>query len=249
MPLAREKGVSILPVDSEHSAIFQCLQGAQGNTPRRLLLTASGGPFRTWAAEDIYRATKEQALRHPNWSMGQKITVDSATMMNKALEVIEARWLFDMPAQKIDVLVHPQSVVHSMVEYADGAVIAQLGTPDMRLPILYAMSWPERLPTGGAFIDWTQLRALTFEEPDTEKFPALLLAYEALRAGGTAPAVLNGANEEAVQAFLEDRICFGRITQVVREALERAPVVSNPTLEQVFEADLQARRIARDLIG
>ena len=245
---AREAGQPLLPVDSEHSAIFQCLQGAQGNTPRRLLLTASGGPFRTWAAEDIYRATKEQALRHPNWSMGQKITVDSATMMNKALEVIEARWLFDMPAEQIDVLVHPQSVVHSMVEYADGAVIAQLGTPDMRLPILYAMSWPERLPTGGAFIDWTQLRALTFEEPDTEKFPALLLAYEALRAGGTAPAVLNGANEEAVQAFLEDRICFGRITQVVREALERAPVVSNPTLEQVFEADLQARRIARDLI-
>lgn len=245
----RKHEAVILPVDSEHSAIFQCLLAAQGNEVEKIHLTASGGPFREWDRSRIAAAKAAQALKHPNWSMGAKVTIDSATMMNKGFEVIEARWLFDMPAQKIDVLVHPQSVVHSMVEYADGAVIAQLGTPDMRLPILYAMSWPERLPTGGAFIDWTQLHALTFEEPDTEKFPALLLAYEALRAGGTAPAVLNGANEEAVQAFLEDRICFGRITQVVREALERAPVVSTPTLEQVFEADLQARRIARDLIG
>lgn len=242
-------GKPLLPVDSEHSAIFQCLQGAQGNTPRRLLLTASGGPFRTWQKRDIYRATKAQALKHPNWSMGQKITIDSATMMNKALEVIEARWLFDMPAEKIDVLVHPQSVVHSMVEYEDGAVIAQMGTPDMRLPILYAMSWPERLATGGQALDWSQIGALTFEAPDTDKFPALNLAYAALKAGGTAAAVMNGANEAAVQAFLEDRICFGRIAQVVEETMQRISVVHSPSLEEVFEADQAARAAAQELLA
>lgn len=244
---ARRAGQPLLPVDSEHSAIFQCLQGANGNRPRRLMLTASGGPFRTWDKARIDRATKAQALNHPNWVMGQKITIDSASMMNKALEVIEARWLFDMPAEKIDVLVHPQSVVHSMVEYEDGAVIAQLGTPDMRLPILYAMSWPERLATGGRFIDWTKLGALTFEPPDMEKFPALKLAYAALKQGGTAPAVLNGANEEAVQAFLEDRICFGRVAAIVEETMQRVPLVYAPSLEQVFEADLAARRAAKAL--
>ncbi len=246
---ARRAGKPLLPVDSEHSAIFQCLQGAQGNTPRRLLLTASGGPFRTWQKRDIYRATKAQALKHPNWSMGQKITIDSATMMNKALEVIEARWLFDMPAEKIDVLVHPQSVVHSMVEYEDGAVIAQMGTPDMRLPILYAMSWPERLATGGQALDWSQIGALTFEAPDTDKFPALNLAYAALKAGGTAAAVMNGANEAAVQAFLEDRICFGRIAQVVEETMQRISVVHSPSLEEVFEADQAARAAAQELLA
>lgn len=246
---ARRAGKPLLPVDSEHSAIFQCLQGAQGNAPRRLLLTASGGPFRTWEKRDIYRATKAQALRHPNWSMGQKITIDSATMMNKALEVIEARWLFDMPAEKIDVLVHPQSVVHSMVEYEDGAVIAQMGTPDMRLPILYAMSWPERLATGGQRIDWSKIGALTFEAPDTDRFPALNLAYAALKAGGTAPAVLNGANEAAVQAFLEDRICFGRIAEVVEETMQRVGVVQTPSLEEVFEADRAARAAAQALLA
>lgn len=246
---ARRAGKPLLPVDSEHSAILQCLQGAQGNTPRRLLLTASGGPFRTWQKRDIYRATKAQALKHPNWSMGQKITIDSATMMNKALEVIEARWLFDMPAEKIDVLVHPQSVVHSMVEYEDGAVIAQMGTPDMRLPILYAMSWPERLATGGQALDWSQIGALTFEAPDTDKFPALNLAYAALKAGGTAAAVMNGANEAAVQAFLEDRICFGRIAQVVEETMQRISVVHSPSLEEVFEADQAARAAAQELLA
>lgn len=246
---ARRAGKPLLPVDSEHSAIFQCLQGAQGNTPRRLLLTASGGPFRTWQKRDIYRATKAQALKHPNWSMGQKITIDSATMMNKALEVIEARWLFDMPAEKIDVLVHPQSVVHSMVEYEDGAVIAQMGTPDMRLPILYAMSWPARLATGGQALDWSQIGALTFEAPDTDKFPALNLAYAALKAGGTAAAVMNGANEAAVQAFLEDRICFGRIAQVVEETMQRISVVHSPSLEEVFEADQAARAAAQELLA
>ena len=193
-------------------------------------------------------ATKEQALRHPNWSMGRKITIDSASMMNKALEVIEARWLFDMPPERIDVLIHPQSVIHSMVEYADGAVIAQLGTPDMRLPILYAMSWPERLPTGGQRLDFAQMRALTFEEPDPDRFPGLGLAYEALRAGGTMGAILNGANEVAVDAFLHDRIRFGQIAQLVEETMQAVPVCSHPTLEQVFESDRLSRAKACELL-
>ena len=245
---AKKEGCPLLPVDSEHSAIFQCLQGAQGNTPERLILTASGGPFRTWDKKDIYLATKEQALKHPNWVMGRKITIDSASMMNKALEVIEARWLFDMPAEKIDVLIHPQSVIHSMVEYADGAVIAQLGTPDMRLPILYAMSWPERLPTGGERLDFRKMRALTFETPDLDKFPGLGLAYDALRVGGTMGAILNGANEIAVDAFLHDRIRFGQIAQLVEETMLAVPVVQHPTLEQVLESDLAARAKAQALL-
>ena len=236
-------------MDSEHSAIFQCLQGAGPNRPRRLILTASGGPFRTWDAEAIMNATKEQALRHPNWSMGRKITIDSASMMNKALEVIEARWLFEMPAEKIDVLIHPQSVIHSMVEFEDGAVMAQLGTPDMRLPILYAMAWPERLETGGARIDFAAMKALTFEEPDLRRFPGLGLAYEALAAGGTMSAILNGANEVAVDAFLHDRIRFGQIAQLVEETMHAVPVTQHPTLEQVFESDLAAREKARTLLA
>ena len=246
---ARRAGKPLLPVDSEHSAIFQCLQGAGPNRPRRLILTASGGPFRTWDAEAIMNATKEQALRHPNWSMGRKITIDSASMMNKALEVIEARWLFEMPAEKIDVLIHPQSVIHSMVEFEDGAVMAQLGTPDMRLPILYAMAWPERLETGGARIDFAAMKALTFEEPDLRRFPGLGLAYEALAAGGTMSAILNGANEVAVDAFLHDRIRFGQIAQLVEETMHAVPVTQHPTLEQVFESDLAAREKARTLLA
>ena len=245
---ARRAGKPLLPVDSEHSAIFQCLQGAGGNTPTRLILTASGGPFRTWKSEDIAVATREQALRHPNWSMGQKITIDSASMMNKALEVIEARWLFDMEPEKIDVLIHPQSVIHSMVEFADGAVIAQLGTPDMRVPILYAMSWPERLPTGSARLDFARLSSLTFEAPDPVRFPPLRMAYEVLARGGTAPAILNGANEIAVAAFLRGQIRFGGIARLVEETLERADMVSTPTLDDVFDADRQARRIALSLL-
>ncbi|MBP3427286.1 MAG: 1-deoxy-D-xylulose-5-phosphate reductoisomerase [Clostridia bacterium] len=246
---AKAAGLPLLPVDSEHSAIFQCLQGAGGNTPERLILTASGGPFRTWEKKDIYTATKEQALRHPNWSMGQKITIDSASMMNKALEVIEARWLFDMPAEKIDVLIHPQSVIHSMVEFADGAVMAQLGTPDMRLPILYAMSWPERLETGGKRLDFETMKALTFETPDLDRFPGLGLAYEALRAGGAMSAVLNGANEIAVDAFLHDRIRFGQIAQLVEETMHAIPVTAHPTLDQVFESDRLARVKALELLA
>lgn len=244
----KKHGVHLLPVDSEHSAIFQCLQGAQGNTPTRLILTASGGPFRTWKKEDIYNARPEQALKHPNWSMGRKITIDSASMMNKALEVIEARWLFDMPAEKIDVLIHPQSVIHSMVEYADGAVMAQLGTPDMRLPILYAMSYPERLATGGKRLDFTQMNALTFEQPDYDRFPGLKLAYDALKVGGSMSAVLNGANEIAVDAFLHERIPFGAIAQLVEETMHAVPVIAHPTLEQVFECDRAARQKATELL-
>ncbi|MDO5378685.1 MAG: 1-deoxy-D-xylulose-5-phosphate reductoisomerase [Clostridia bacterium] len=245
---ARRAGRPLLPVDSEHSAIFQCLQGAGGNRPRRLILTASGGPFRTWKKEDIFTATKEQALRHPNWHMGRKITIDSASMMNKALEVIEARWLFDMSAEQIDVLIHPQSVIHSMVEFDDGAVMAQLGTPDMRLPILYAMSWPDRLETGAKRLDFEKLSALTFERPDTDRFPGLKLAYDALGAGGTMSAVLNGANEVAVDAFLHDRIRFGQIAELVEETMLAIPVVQRPTLEQVFESDAAARRKAGALL-
>ena len=246
---ARKAGHPLLPVDSEHSAIFQCLQGAQGNTPERLILTASGGPFRTWKKEDIMLATKEQALKHPNWNMGRKITIDSASMLNKALEVIEARWLFDMPAEKIDVLIHPQSVIHSMVEFADGAVMAQLGTPDMRLPILYAMAYPERLPTGGRRLDFAAMNALTFEQPDLDRFPGLGLAYKALKTGGTMSAVLNGANEIAVDAFLHDRIAFGRIAQLVEETMLAVPTVYHATLEQVFEADRAARDKAQALLA
>ena len=245
---AQKAGHPLLPVDSEHSAIFQCLQGAGPNKPRRLILTASGGPFRTWKKEDILLATKEQALKHPNWNMGRKITIDSALMMNKALEVIEARWLFDMPAEKIDVLIHPQSVIHSMVEFEDGAVMAQLGTPDMRLPILYAMSWPERLATGGARLDFAQMKALTFEQPDLVRFPGLGLAYEALKAGGTMSAILNGANEIAVDAFLHDRIRFGQIAQLVEETMHAVPVTYHATLEQVFESDRMARAKAQELL-
>ena len=245
---AQKAGHPLLPVDSEHSAIFQCLQGAGPNKPRRLILTASGGPFRTWKKEDILLATKEQALKHPNWNMGRKITIDSASMMNKALEVIEARWLFDMPAEKIDVLIHPQSVIHSMVEFEDGAVMAQLGTPDMRLPILYAMSWPERLATGGARLDFAQMKALTFEQPDLVRFPGLGLAYEALKAGGTMSAILNGANEIAVDAFLHDRIRFGQIAQLVEETMHAVPVTYHATLEQVFESDRMARAKAQELL-
>jgi len=245
---ARKSGAALLPVDSEHSAIFQCLQGAAGNPPERLYLTASGGPFRTWSAGAMAEATVEQALAHPNWSMGPKITVDSASMMNKALEVIEARWLFDMRPERIEVLVHPQSVVHSMVEFADGAVIAQMGTPDMRLPILYAIAYPQRLPTGGERLDFSRMARLTFEKPDAAKFAPLRLAYEALAAGGTAAAVLNGANEVAVQAFLQGRIRFGRIAALAEETLRRVPAAPADSLESVRAADALARECAERIL-
>ena len=244
---AREAGVPLLPVDSEHSAIFQCLQG-EPSPPELLYLTASGGPFKDWSLEAMAEATVEQALAHPNWAMGPKITVDSASMMNKALEVIEARWLFDVPPERILVLVHPQSVIHSMVAFPDGAIIAQMGTPDMRLPILYAMAYPQRLPTGGERLDFARIASLTFEEPDASRFPPLRLAYDVLKAGGTAAAVLNGANEVAVQAFLARRIRFGRIAALVEETMRRVPVTPADSLEAVRAADQDARACAAGLL-
>lgn len=242
-------GKPILPVDSEHSAIFQCLQAAGRNHAEKILLTASGGPFRQWSRERIMNATPEEALRHPNWSMGAKITVDSASMFNKGLEIMEARWLFDMPEDRIQVLVHPQSIVHSAVVFEDGAVLAQLGVPDMRVPIGYAMSYPERCETGVAAPDLTEIGSLTFEKPDEHRFPSLRLAREALKAGGAACAVLNGANEEAVRAFLDGRIRFGGICGLVETALERLAGLSADSIEEVYGADKRARAVVREHIG
>lgn len=248
MDRARAIGKPILPVDSEHSAIFQCLQGAGPNRPKELLLTASGGPFRTWDRERIDRATRQEALRHPNWSMGAKITVDSASMFNKALEIMEARWLFDMPPEKIRVTVHPQSIVHSAVVFEDGAVLAQLGVPDMRLPILYAMTWPKRLQTGAKDLDLFSIGQLTFEPGDPVRFPSLRLAGECLHSGGAACTVLNGANEAAVAAFLEDRISFGGITRLVEYTLEKLNSIRADTLEAIFQADREARQTVESAI-
>ena len=243
MDAAKKIGKPLLPVDSEHSAIFQCLQGAAGNEPVKLLLTASGGPFRTWDRARIASATRAEALNHPNWNMGAKITIDSASMFNKALEIIEARWLFDLPPERIQVVVHPQSIVHSAVEFSDGAVIAQMGVPDMRVPILYAMSYPERLPTGSKPLDLFALGQLTFEPGDPVRFPALRLAGECLHAGGAACTVLNGANEAAVAAFLHDEIPFGAITTLVETALDKLTGLPAASLEDIYYADREARRV------
>lgn len=248
MDAARKIGKPLLPVDSEHSAIFQCLQGAAPNKPVKLLLTASGGPFRTWDSARIDSATRAQALNHPNWSMGAKITVDSASMFNKALEIMEARWLFDMPPEKIQVVVHPQSIVHSAVEFEDGAVIAQMGVPDMRVPIQYAMAYPERLTTGCTPLDLFALGQLTFEPGDPVRFPSLRLAGECLNAGGAACTILNGANEAAVASFLADEIPFGGITRVVEGTLTRLGNMPARDLEDIFAADGAARRVAAELL-
>lgn len=247
MDAAKRIGKPILPVDSEHSAIFQCLQAAGGNQPVRLLLTASGGPFRTWTREQMQNATRAQALKHPNWSMGAKITIDSASMFNKALEIIEAHWLFDMPPEKIQVVVHPQSIVHSAVEFADGAVLAQLGVPDMRVPIAYAMTYPRRIPTGSKPLDLFSIGTLTFEPGDPVRFPALRLAGECLNAGGAACTILNGANEMAVAAFLRDEIPFGAISRIVEGTLEACGAMPADTLEDIFHVDLEARRVAKEI--
>ena len=247
MDAAKRIGKPILPVDSEHSAIFQCLQGAGGNQPVRLLLTASGGPFRTWTREQMQNATRAQALKHPNWSMGAKITIDSASMFNKALEIIEAHWLFDMPPEKIQVVVHPQSIVHSAVEFADGAVLAQLGVPDMRVPIAYAMTYPRRIPTGSKPLDLFSIGTLTFEPGDPVRFPALRLAGECLNEGGAACTILNGANEIAVAAFLRDVIPFGAISRIVEGTLEACGAMPADTLDDIFHADLEARRVAKEI--
>ena len=247
MDAAKRIGKPILPVDSEHSAIFQCLQGAGGNQPVRLLLTASGGPFRTWTREQMQNATRAQALKHPNWSMGAKITIDSASMFNKALEIIEAHWLFGMPPEKIQVVVHPQSIVHSAVEFADGAVLAQLGVPNMRVPIAYAMTYPRRIPTGSKPLDLFSIGTLTFEPGDPVRFPALRLAGECLNAGGAACTILNGANEMAVAAFLRDEIPFGAISRIVEGTLEACGAMPADTLDDIFHADQEARRVAKEI--
>ena len=239
--LARKAGKPLLPVDSEHSAIFQCLQAGGDNKPVKILLTASGGPFRTWDKDRSQKATKAEALKHPNWNMGAKITIDSASMFNKGLEIMEARWLFDMPEDKIEVVVHPQSIVHSAVVYKDGAVLAQLGEPDMRVPIGYAMAFPERIETGVQAPDLFKLGSLTFEKPDEEKFPALRLARECLRAGGAACTVFNGANEEAVASFLREEIPFGEIAVRVEQALEKLAGLPANCIEDIWEADRLAR--------
>jgi len=237
----------LLPVDSEHSAIFQCLAGEEEQTVEEIVLTASGGPFRTRDAGTFSDITVEEALDHPNWSMGPKITIDSATMMNKGLEVIEAKWLFDADVDQIDVLVHPQSIVHSMVAFADGSVKAQLGVPDMKVPIQYALSYPSRWPAPHERLDWTEVSRLDFATPDTDKFPCLRLAYEALDIGGTAPAVLNAANEEAVALFLNKEIGFIDIPRAIEEALQTLPSADVPDLDALTQADAEARRFVQEL--
>jgi len=239
---ARVSGSQIVPVDSEHNAVFQCLGSAKGLT--KIVLTASGGPFRATPVETLGSVTPEQACAHPNWVMGRKISVDSATMMNKGLEVIEARWLFDVAPERIEVLIHPQSIVHSLVEYADGSMIAQLSNPDMRVPIAHALAWPERIDSGARSLDLALIKTLSFERPDLNRFPCLALAHAALRAGGTAPAVLNAANEVAVEAFLAGRLAFTGIAGVIAGALDAVPARAADDLQAVMVADGQARRAA-----
>ena len=248
MDLAAKTGSRILPVDSEHSAIFQCLMGSAGAPIEKIHLTASGGPFRTWNRDDIAKATRAQALNHPNWSMGSKITIDSATMMNKGLEIIEARWLFGTPGDKIQVVIHPESIIHSMIEYADGSVIAQMGHPDMREAIQFAFSYPFRLPLNNRKINFAELGSMSFFAPDQEKFPALQLAYESLERGGNMACIMNAANEAAVAAFLQERIGFYDITSVVRECMDGVDFVANPDLDTIFETNSEAYIKAGELI-
>lgn len=249
MGLAEEYRVPILPVDSEHSAIFQCLTGAGDNPVEKILLTASGGPFRSKSLEELAHVTKAQALKHPNWTMGAKITIDSASMMNKGFEMIEAKWLFGMTPDQIQIVVHPQSVIHSMVQFEDGAVIAQLGIPDMKLPIAYAFSFPKRLKSMAPRLDFNQYNTLTFEEPDMKRFRNLTFAFEAARRGGNAPCVLNAANEVVVAAFLRDEIGFLRMSDVIEETMGRVAFLEKPTYEDYVRTDAEARRVAARLIG
>ena len=246
--LAAENNVPILPVDSEHSAIFQCLVGEIGNPIEKILLTASGGPFRTFTKEQLTQVTKEQALKHPNWSMGAKITIDSASMMNKGFEVMEARWLFGVKPEQIEVLVHPQSIIHSAVQFEDGAIKAQLGMPDMRIPIQYAFSYPDRLRSDFPRIDFDLCRQLTFEHPDTEKFRNLALAFEAIRRGGNMPCIINAANEIANAAFLHDEVSFLGMSDVIEQTMQQASFIQKPTFDDYMETDREARRIAQAFI-
>lgn len=244
MEFARQTGATLLPVDSEHSAVFQSLASGRKNEVKRIILTASGGPFREWSAEQIASVTTEQALAHPTWNMGPKITIDSATMMNKSLEIIEARWLFDLPVEQIDVVIHPQSIIHSMVEYVDGSVIAQLSPPDMRLPIQYALTWPERTPGVARKMDFRQNWNLTFSPPDLDRFPALRLGFEVAGRGGTSGAVLNAANEVAVDRFLKHELAFSQIPRLCRSILDAHQFEAHPTLDLLLEMDRWARQEA-----
>ena len=244
--LAQQYKTPILPVDSEHSAIFQCLE--PNNALEKVILTASGGPFRKFTMEQLQHVTKEQALKHPNWEMGAKITIDSATMMNKGFEVIEAKWLFGVRPDQIEVVVHPQSIIHSMVQYEDGAVKAQLGMPDMRLPIQYAFSYPQRIKASFDRLDFSKMTELTFEQPDTNRFRCLALAYEALNRGGNMACIVNAANEVVVSAFLKDRISFLRMSEVIEQSMAKVPFIQTPTYEDYVATDAEARRVAESLI-
>ena len=248
MDLAAKHRARILPVDSEHSAIFQCLMGSAGAEIEKIHLTASGGPFRTWNREDIAAATPAQALKHPNWSMGSKITIDSATMMNKGLEIIEARWLFGTPGDKINVVVHPESIIHSMVEYADGSVIAQMGHPDMREAIQFAFSYPYRLPLDNRKLNFAELGSMSFFAPDFEKFPGLRLAYKALENGGNMACIMNAANEAAVAAYLKERIGFYEITDIVERCMDDGPFIASPDMDDIFRTNDETLKMAEDLI-
>lgn len=246
--LVQEYKVPMLPVDSEHSAIFQCLTGEQCNSIEKIILTASGGPFRNCSYQELTRVTKSEALKHPNWNMGAKITIDSATLMNKGFEVIEAKWLFGVPYNKIDVVVHPQSIIHSMVQFEDGAVKAQLGAPDMRLPIQYAFSYPYRLKADFPRVDFNTMASLTFERPDMERFRNLALAYRALEEGGSMPCVLNAANEVCVAAFLNDKVGFLQMSDVIEKTMQIVPFQKNPSLDDYIAIDAESRRVASKLI-
>lgn len=247
--LAREKGVNIYPVDSEHSAIFQCLAGEFHNPVEKIILTASGGPFRGMSHEQLLKVTKDQALKHPNWNMGCKVTIDSATLMNKGLEVIEAKWLFNIEIPKIEVVVHPQSIIHSMVQFADGSIKAQLGMPDMRLPIQYALTYPQRLESQFPKFSFDECLQFTFEKPDKENFHCLNLAYEAIRMGGNMPCVMNAADEVAVHAFLRDEISFLQIPELIEKSMSRVSFIKNPYLSDYEETDMESRAVATELIS
>jgi len=249
MRMAKEQGVPILPVDSEHSAIFQCLLGANGNKISKIHLTASGGPFRTWDKEQVAKATKDEALRHPHWNMGAKITIDSATMMNKGFEMIEARWLFDTSPEHINIVVQPQSIIHSMVEFEDGSVLAQLGWPDMREPIQLALAFPERLTLDNRKLDFFELGHLDFERPDLEKFPCLSIAFDAIRKGGNAPCAMNAANEAAVAAYLQDRIRFYDIPDIISRVVGGMDFAPDPSLDDILSTDKDSFEKATELIG
>ncbi|MDT8324232.1 MAG: 1-deoxy-D-xylulose-5-phosphate reductoisomerase, partial [Bacteroidota bacterium] len=247
--LQKDHDVHILPIDSEHSAILQCIVGEPGHSVARIVLTASGGPFRGWTTEQVANVTPAAALRHPNWSMGSKITIDSATMMNKGLEVIEAHWLFNVDAGNIDVVVHPQSIIHSMVEFSDGSVKAQLGVPDMKIPIHYALTWPDRIAADYDRLDLARIGTLTFEEPDMDTFPCLRLAYQALEEGGTAPACLNAANEVAVAAFLRGALSFPGIAQLIDDSLQHVATRPADDIDTVVDVDRQTRAYAQTALA